>query len=375
MIINTKEFQPTVNTILLAVEADKAITNVELLVANQQLLLNVTNKEYYVSVIFPITDNTPFHAVVDAHLFLNLIAGITSETFDLVIENNTVKIKTGKSTYRLPIIFENENILNLPEIILNNKTIEMPISREILQSIATVNTQEITKIKKLDVNELQRLYYIDETGCFTFTTGACVNTFNLSKPIKLLLNDKIVKLFKLFKTDVKFSFGHDALSNGVIQTKVIFEGENVTVSAIIPYDDLLLQKIQAPCNAAKAFISETYPISVVLSVEALKGAISRLLLFIKNSSDKLNSLAIPIKINFINNEINFSDAQNNTEVIQIENNSYINTPYSLSTNLLDIKAILDTSKDSYITMNCGNHKSIIFTRGSIFNLIPENNQD
>lgn len=47
-----------------------------------------------------------FNAVVDASLFLNLIAGITTDTFNLSIKGNTVVVKAGKSTYKLNMIYE-----------------------------------------------------------------------------------------------------------------------------------------------------------------------------------------------------------------------------------------------------------------------------
>ena len=44
-------------------------------------------------------------------------------------------------------------------------------------------------------NPIQRLYYMDERGAVTFTSGACINNFTLEKPVKILLNNKLVKLF------------------------------------------------------------------------------------------------------------------------------------------------------------------------------------
>jgi hypothetical protein len=43
----------------------------------------------------------------------------------------------------------------------------------------------------------------------------------------------------------------------------------------------------------------------------------------------------------------------------------------MGVNLIDLKAVLDSCKNEHITMNCGNHKSIIICRANISNVIAE----
>ena len=64
------------------------------------------------------------------------------------------------------MIYENDQLMKLPVIKLDKDqvTIDMGIAQDILLSILNVNGKEIQKAKRLDVNELQRYYYIDETG-------------------------------------------------------------------------------------------------------------------------------------------------------------------------------------------------------------------
>ena len=50
MIIKTKDFKEAANKILLAADLDTNAANLELVARNSSLYLNVTNKEYYVSV-------------------------------------------------------------------------------------------------------------------------------------------------------------------------------------------------------------------------------------------------------------------------------------------------------------------------------------
>lgn len=374
MILKTKLFQEAANKILAAVSVDKASSNLELAAKDKALYLRVTNREQYVAVGFELEEPTEFRAVVDANLFLNLISGISTEEFELKINDTNVVVKAGKSSYKLAMIYENDQLMKLPVIKLDPEqvTVNMSISHDILMSILNVNGKEIQKAKKLDVNELQRYYYIDETGCFTFTTGACVNAFTLEKPIKLLLTDKVVKLFKLFSSDVWMQYGHSVNSDGSLQPIVVFQTEGVYVATRLLNDETCIHKIKAPCDAMKNLVKEVYDHNLVLSATDLSAAIGRLLMFYKNSSAKADLSFVPATVNFNNTELTISDVSgDNHEVITIENGSATPGGYSMGVNLIDLKAVLDSCKNEHITMNCGNKKSIIICRGNISNVIAE----
>jgi len=375
MILKTKDFQEAVNKILLASDPnDKNAANVEISVKPTALYLNVTNKEYYVSIKFPVDTDEEFRAVVDGALFLSLISGLTTETFELKVDGNNVVISTGKSSYKVAMIYENSNLMELPVIAIKNKTVEMNISNDILASIINVNSKEIQKTRNMEnVNELQKLYYIDETGCFTFTTGACLNAFTLEKPVKLLLNERIVKLFKLFSDDVYFSLGQDPLPNGTVRTKICLQTPTVYLAAIITNDDLLISKVQGPCMATKRYVNENYSYKVVLSTTALSAAITRLLTYTRynKGGEKPNLGLVPVKVSVNADEFTISDKFGNVETVTVENGSLIDTTYNFEVNLADIKSVLDSCKIDHITVNCGNHRSIVIIRGAVSNLIPE----
>jgi DNA polymerase III sliding clamp (beta) subunit (PCNA family) len=374
MNLKTDVFQDTCKTILLAVDASS--TNLELVAKDTNLFLNVTNREYFCSLKYTLEEPTEFHATVSAPLFLNLIAGITTETFNLTTKDNTVVVKAGKSSYKLPMIYENDTLMTLPEITLTNKMVEMPISLDILKSIINVNSKEILKLKNMkavEVNELQKHHYIDENGCFTFTTGAVLNSFKLAKPVKLLLNDRIVRLFKLFKSDVNFSFGHDPLASGKVQTKVVFQTEDTYLAAIITNDEILLNKVQGPYLATKNYISEKCDNRVVLSVNTVLAAVSRLMLFSKNSALKSDTVSMYMKFDLTPTELTITDNSGNMETVTVEKGSIVNDAYSLSLNLFDFKLVLESCKDEFVTMNCGNHKTVVFNYGTVSHILPEKN--
>lgn len=375
MKFKTVDFQNVCKTIALAV--DDYAANLELVTNDNFLYLNVTNKEYYVSVKFPIDGHEDFRAVVDAALFLNLISGINTEFFDITKKDNVILVKTGKSSYKLAMIFENDTLIDLPKIVVYNKTVEMPISIDVLKSILNVNSKEVSKIKSaVTLNEAQKLYYITQNGCFTFSTGACLNGFTLEKPVQLLLNDRLVHLFKLFKNDVKFGFGYDSVgASNIVQSKIVMETDDIYLAAIITNDDTLISRVQGPCTATKQFIEYNYPIKVVVSVNELSAAISRLMLFTKNSIDNVNIKAMMTSIEITNNEFTLIDKLGNSESVTIENGSFVDSDYKFSINLSDLKLVLDSCKDEHITINCGNERTVVITRGTISNVIPEGKRD
>ena len=371
MIIKTKDFQDVAKKILLATSLDKNACNLELITKGSDLYLNVTNKEYFVAIKFALDTPEEFHATVDANLFLSLISALTTETFALSIKKNSIEIKSGKSSYTLAMIYDNESLLTLTPITIQNKTVEMNISKDILDSIVNVNSRELEKIKGVaNVNELFELYYIDDTGCFTFNTGACLNAFKLEKPVKLLLNERIVKLFKLFNEDVHFSLGQDT-ENDISKTKIILETSTVYLAAIITCDDRLISKIQAPCEATKKYINDKYDYHVVISSTLLKEAINRLTLFTKNTNDKQNMRFITMNIKITPDEFVISDNFGNIESLPIENGSFVENEYEMIINIIDLKLVVESCKNEHITINCGNKRSIIVNRGNISNLIPE----
>ena len=129
MILNTKLFQEAANKILLAVSADKTnIANVELEAKEKMLYLRVTNKEFYVGIKFNLESDEEFRAVVDANLFLNLVSSITADTFELTIKENVLFVKAGKSSYKLALIYENDELMKLPAIRLFPDQVKVEMS-------------------------------------------------------------------------------------------------------------------------------------------------------------------------------------------------------------------------------------------------------
>lgn len=364
MVFRIDEFKDICSIILSAVDSSfGSVINetLELNVEDNSFVMSVTNREYYVKVKLNTNiEDKNFHATVNANLFLRLIAKITTDTVELKIKDNNLII-IGNGTYKLPMIYEEGNILILPEIKVDNPTINFNIDGNILFNINKYNTKQFST--GVISNPIQKLYYVDERGAVTFTSGACVTKFTLSSPIKLLLNSKLVKLFNLFKgKNVNFYLENVTLNNNISQTRVKFETDVITITAILANSDISLFPVSSIRN--RAF--KTYSHSVIINRNELLQTIDRLMLF-PNSYNKLYS-----KFIFDKDFVTIYDSKKeNNEKIYYENSSELSNQYETVLDLVDMKVILDNLADPYITFNFDNNQAIVIEANDIYFVIPE----
>lgn len=365
MIIRSEELKKVCSNILFAIDnnsTSQITETLEMYTEDHFLYLAVTNHEYFVKVRVDIHDKVDFKVSVSADLFLKLVSKITSETAEFKVEDNCLFV-IGNGTYRLPLIFDGESLLELPEITIDNVLNSFSIERKILNSILSYNSKELSK-KYVVANPVQTMYYIDNNGCITFTTGACVNKFSLPTTIKFLLPDKIVKLFKLFSDDnVNFVYGKDSLENGIIQTKVKFYTDNEELTAIISSGDDLISNVPEEAIRNRAF--KVYDYSVTLNKQLVLNAIDRMLIF-------TNKSLVPCgKFTFKDDHVVISDDSDiNFESIYYENTSNIGS-YSAVFDFIDLKTIISGIKSDYFTFNFGDGQSAVIVDKDIYNVIPE----
>ena len=162
MIIRTDDIKSMCAKIAPALDTNNysVLTEVlQIVVENNIMDVAVTNKEYYVNVRFPLTGVDNFRAAVKASLFIKLVEHITTETIELSIKNNNLIIK-GNGTYKIPLVYDDDKLIELPKIEIQNVTNKFSISGEILRSINIYNSKELQKgtILKPVQNELQILY-------------------------------------------------------------------------------------------------------------------------------------------------------------------------------------------------------------------------
>ena len=358
MILKTTEFKEVCSAILLAIDSSTLATitdTLELVTEGKTLYLNVTNQEYFVSYKFNLAEETQFHATVNATLFLKLIDKITTENIELVLEETNLLVKAN-GNYKIPFVVEESTgeLLTLPQITINNVNVDFSIDYATLASIADYNTNNISTSSL--AKEVHTLYYIDEEGCITHTkTAGCVNNFNLAKPVKFLLNTRIVKLFKLFKNNqsINFKLGYDPISETIIQTKVAFTSDKIRLTAIIRSDDSLLSKV--PVKAIRDRANKEYPNKIVLNRKELLDSITRLLLF---NDSKLNAKPFSTLKFDVTGTLTIYDTNNaNFELIKYQPGTELSGEYTLKTDLLDLKSLLECSDEALVTLSCGDGKS------------------
>ncbi len=371
MICRIEQLQNSCSKILAAVDSNALSVLTETLqlkTKGKDLFISVTNREYFAQVRIPMSEELDFHATVNANLFLKLVSQITTDTIEMNIVDSALVLK-GNGTYKLPLIFDGDTLLDLPEINIDNPTATFEIDSAVLLSMIQFNSKQLSQ--GIISKPIQKLYYMDEAGAVTFTTGACVNSFTLQQPVKVLLNDRLVKLFKLFKGEkVKFTLGYDALSSDIIQTKVRFETNDIIITAILSCDDTMLRSF--PVNAVRGRANAAYPYSVNINREALIQTISRLLLF--SSANSAKDVIKPYSVfEFKKDSVAVYDAkrENKEEVFYTNTTCEMASTYSALLDLNDLKQTLETCAEQYVTIHFGDSQAIVLSRGNVKNVIPE----
>ena len=370
MVVNTKNLNTVAGDILRAVdssELNSMSTFLEIEAQDGMVTLSVANGEYFVSIKIAATGVEEFHATVNASILLKLITQTTTEDIAFECKDNYLQV-IGNGSYKIPLIFEGEEVATLSRLNIYNPTCEMPIERDVLTSIAKYNSKELSKgfISK----PVQRCYYVDEKGCITFTTGACVNRFNLPQPVRFLLNNRIVNLFRLFRDDdvVNFTLGYDQLNNSIIQTKVRFETATTSLTAILQCDDGIINSV--PVANIRSMSETVYPYAATIGKDLLLQAIGRLQLFNKNVKGS-GGIA---KCTFTGDKLYLSSVREDV----VESVDYVeecpalqDDSYSTALDLDDLKATLMNCDEGQLTFKFGTGRALIIARAHIINIIPQ----
>lgn len=367
MILKTKEFKSACKSILSAVDTSThSIINesLELKVEGDTLFLYVTNKEYFVSVKLNVGAGEEFKATVDAKLFLSLMDKITTDELELSVEGNSLIIN-GNGRYKLSMFTSDDKLLELEPITIDNITSTFTMSSDILLSILNNNTNTLNT--GVATRPTHNLFYLDDQGCITYRAGACINTFSLPQYVQLLLNLKLVKLFKLFPSgkDIKFTLGHD-IANGVAQDKVRFESDNVDLTCILISDKAMIESV--PASKIRERITKAYPYCVNINKDALIQAIDRLSLFTSSLNGTSKDIAT---FEFANDSLTiYAKDGENKEFIP-----YVKTigdcDYKGHLNIIELKTILLGCSEPILTINFGDKQAFVVSRGNIKSVLPE----
>ena len=367
MILQVEKFQDSCKKILGAIDTDSALKNVvfsdkvELEAHGKELHLNATNGEYFVSVSLPLDEEATLRAVVDAKLFLTLVSKLTTKTMEVTTTDVALVVKAN-GTYRFPLQYDVDSMIVLPKILINNPTSNFMVSGATLMSILNNNTREVNPDA---TNKSQRYYYLDQEGCLTYTnSSACVNSFIVSSPIKVLLNLKLVKLFKLFGSgDVGVTLGQEDIG-GIAQTRIKFQQGGVEITSILENQEPITI---VPVGAIRTRATKTFDYSVSFDKKEFLDAIDRLMLF-----DTANTLNRGIGIfEFNETSVTIHDClKNNNEVIAYVSGT-CETQYVANLGLESLKEILTNSDSQIFNLGFGDSKAFVISCGNIKNVVSQ----
>ena len=369
MIIRTELLQDSCAKILNAVDSNvlSAVTEtLEITCKDNVFALAVTNREYFVEVKMKVEVTEEFHATVNANLFLKLIAKVTSETIELASDGNSLHIKCN-GNYKLPLIYDGEALMTLPRINIEEVNESVDIESTTLHTIVSYNSKELSK--GTISRAVQRLYYLDREGAVTFTTGACVNQFAINMSSKLLLNDKLVKLFKLFKdTKVKMTVGHNRIGDNSFVNVAKFEAPNIEISAVLNSDEKMF--VEFPVAAIRGRANVVYPMSVSINKDSLIQAIDRLMLFTHNGANE--SAFSTVRMNFNAEGVVICDQLGvNTEQVLYSKSAEGVDSYSALIDSNDLTKTLQSCTNQIVQISFGNNEAFTLAEGTVRWVLPE----
>ena len=363
MIIKTEKLQSICKILADALDTNAIYLVTESLglkTAGDKLILGVTNREYFAKATIQLDQvEEEMNATITASGFLKLIAMMNSDEIELKVVDNCLTVK-GNGYYKFPLIYVQDKLLELPPIEVENITTEMEVDASVLSSVYTYNSSWIGQNA---MNVMQKMYYIDENGALTFTSGACVNNFTLPKPIQLFLQPKVVKLFKLFDTNSKVGvyLGRTELQDGTLQTRVKFVDSNFELSTILPIDESLYSKY--PKDAIRGRATKTYTHNVVVNVKDTINSLSRLKLL---SDDNYFG---EIKFKQDHCELYLND---NEETLGYYNEcDTLQDGYDLYIDFNKLIEVLKSGNEEYVTLSFGDSQAVVVSQSSIRNVIPE----
>lgn len=369
MILRTDDLRESCTKILSAVDSNalNSITDMlEINCGNGIFSLSVSNGEYYVKIQTETDVDEEFKATVNAIQFLKLVEKTTSEVIELTSDDKVLNV-TCNGSYKIPLVYDGDSLLKIPTIDIDESVEKTSIKSSALKSIVDFNSKELTK--GIISKPVQRLYYVDGSGCITFTTGACVNEFKTNVSSNLLFNDKLVKLFKLFgDEEVELEVGHNAENQGLSWTVVKFTTKNVQISAITGNDQSLLQSY--PVEAIRNRAHAVYPYRGSLNKFMVNQAIDRISIFADHSIDSISGGIVRMK--FTKNSVTISDFNNvNKETVEYVAPSETAEECEIIINSRDFTKTLSSCTNQIVNIFYGDEQAILVKEGAVYWVIPQ----
>lgn len=370
--IKIKELKNIISKLATGVEKNEANPSaqyLEMIMNDNNLTVNVSNTDYYLSANMPIVCEDNLHAVIMADNFINIISKLDVEDADISVENNALIVQTKKNKYTFPIIKYNGEIYEIATIETDENDYAEVITNTFDGSdIATVSESNAQGLVDATfTKQIQQFIYVDNSGALTFTDNIYVNDFKnaANNEFAILLNAPQARLLKIF----------DGLKNMTVK---IFMPNSDTdnICAKFIANNITLTFITQPKAKVDTFPAEKIRnLSVgdsnhhaVINKGKLDKALSRLMVFDKKIDISILNSS---KLVFSKDSIKLISVKNhNYEIVDYDKANDATEDYEAIIRFSDLVNQLKAVLTNTVDISYGNGKAIVIN-SAIKQIIPE----
>ena len=341
--------------------SDANILNIKTSANNDALFFSVSTGEIYTTVRLNVTLLEAFNATVDTKTFIDMVSGLAGDTIKLEIDDAILKLSSGKSKYKLAMIYKDGDLAEPQQITVDNPELTTVIPLDLLKSIDTVNSQEFNRKQDSKVKNIaNKLYHISDAGCLTAADnfGACLNLFKLDTPVDILATKQLVKLFGLFTSDPTLTYERRQINN-IEQAIIKLTSDNIRLCAYTPADPKVRAVMTSMVTKIRQLATSIYQANLVINAKELSAALGRLAIAAKHTSKVLGTVD-QVKLAVVDHHITLTDTSGNSEEVELDPASSIVGDFHTSFYISSAKPIIDMCKSSLITIRSSLNKPILF---------------
>lgn len=343
-------------------------------ISNDKISLKVSNFEYYLEVLVPITfdnytENSKIHATVTADTFIPLVSKLDDDYVYISERFNSLIFTTTSNEYTFPIIKEMGKVKSIDTIKFFPKNrIDIDLNGIDLYSISNINVKGL--LDSLFSKEIQQYIYVDNNGAITFTENIYINDFKnpYDTEFKFLLNSSQAKLLKIFESfnDVHVSIEVTDSYETSFKVNILAQSDySLNLTFIVQSQQMTDKfpsiKLRALANA----VSNTH---VVVDKKKFEKALQRLMVFDKKwditdmsyskiifSEKSLKLVSIKSKNYEIIDYIKYDNSLNHESIIRFA----------------DLINQIKAAQGKELDISYGDNPAIVINSYSLKQLIPE----
>lgn len=343
-------------------------------ISNEKMSLKVSNFEYYLEVIVPIscdnyTENSKIHATITADTFIPLVSKLDDDYVYISERYNSLIFTTSSNEYTFPIIKEMGKVKSIDTIkFFPKNSINVELNGSDLYSISNINVKGL--LDSLFSKEIQQYIYIDNKGAITFTENIYINDFknNYDTEFKFLLNGSQAKLLKIFDVfdKVFVSIEESKSYESSLKINMLAKSDySLSLTFIVQSQQMTDKfpsiKLRALANA----VSNTH---IILDKKKFEKALQRLMVFDKKwditdmsyskivfSEKSLKLVSIKSKNYEIINYINYENSLEHESIIRFA----------------DLMNQIKAAQGKELDISYGDNPAIVINSYNLKQLIPE----